>query len=316
MTTERTVERPDGVTLVVDEAGPEDGPVVVLAHGFPELAYSWRHQVPVLAEAGFHVLAPDQRGYGRSSRPEPIEDYDIVHLTDDLIALLDETGQEKGVFVGHDWGAMVVWNLALRHPDRCAGVAAMSVPFMRRGSHRPTDAMRHLFGDRFFYMLYFQEPGVADADLDASPERTVRGMLLGLSASGEGMVAADDRGFVDRLPQVDGVPDWITEAEVAHYVEAFERTGFTGGLNWYRNLDRNWELNEPYHGAHVAVPATLIGGATDPVLALTPPSTQDGWLDDDRGTTIVADVGHWVQQEAPAEVNQALLTFLDGLTPW
>lgn len=313
------MSRPDGVDLVVDDAGPDDGPLVVLAHGFPELAYSWRHQVPVLADAGYRVLAPDQRGYGRSSRPEEVEAYDTVHLTDDLIALLDDLGREKAVFVGHDWGSMAVWNLALRHPDRCAGVVGMSVPFMPRGGRPPIEAMRHVFQGQFFYMVYFQEPGVADADLGADPERTMRGMLLGLSVpdapGAPGFLDDDGRGFVDRLPVVDEVPDWITEAELDHYVETFRRTGFTGGLSWYRNLDRNWELNEPYADAHVTVPAALIGGAADPVLMLTPPSTQDGWLDDDRGVTIVPGAGHWVQQEAPDEVNAALLAFLGDVAP-
>lgn len=313
MTTTRTVRRPDGVELVVDEAGPSDGPAVVLAHGFPELAYSWRHQVPALAEAGFHVLAPDQRGYGRSSRPEPVDAYDIVRLTDDLVAVLDETGQEQGTFVGHDWGAMVVWALALRYPERCRGVAALSVPFMRRSRNLPTEAMRKRFAGMFFYMLFFQEPGVADADLGADVDRTMRSMLAGLDGGGADAFADDERGFVERLPVPTELPAWIGEPEVRHYVETFTRSGFTGGLNWYRNQDRNWTLMEPHHDQHVVVPATLIGGAADPVLAITPPSVQDGWLDDDRGVTVIPAVGHWVQQEAPAEVNAALLEFLSGL---
>ncbi len=319
---ERTIARPDGVEIAVTEAGPSDGAPVILAHGFPELAWSWRHQIPVLADAGHHVLAPDQRGYGRSSRPDDVAAYDIAHLTDDLVALLDETGHERGVFVGHDWGSMVVWSLALRHPERVAGVVGMSVPFVPRGEHPPTATFRHLLGDAFFYMLYFQEPGVADADLGADPERTMRGMLLGLSPGGRevadptAMFANDGRGFVDRLPVVEGVPEWITDDEVGHYVEEFRRTGFTGGINWYRNLDRNWELMEPFAGARVEAPATFIGGAQDPVLMMTPPSIADGWLLDDRGTTIVDGAGHWVQQEKPAEVNAALLAFLEGLDAW
>jgi len=318
----RVVRRPDGVELHVDEAGPEDGPLVVLAHGFPELAYSWRHQVPVLAEAGYHVLAPDQRGYGRSTQPEAVEAYDIVHLTDDLVALIDDAGAERAAVVGHDWGAIVAWSTALRHPDRLAAVAALSVPFVPRREHPPTSAMRHLFGDGFFYMLYFQEPGVADADLVADPERTMRGMLLGLSPAGqEGvdlttMAAGDGRGFVERLPVVDELPDWITEDEVQHYVAEFRRTGFTGGLAWYRNLDRNWELMEPHAGERIRPPARLVAGALDPVLLMTPPSVQDGWLADDRGTVIVPGAGHWVQQETPDEVNAALLDLLTGLDPW
>ena len=318
---ERTVSV-NGIDLHITEDGPESGSPVILCHGFPELGYSWRHQMPALAEAGYHVVAPDQRGYGGSSRPEAVEDYDIVHLTDDLLGLLDHLGHERAVFVGHDWGSMVVWNLALRAPERVAGVVGMSVPFIPRGEERPpTEAMRFVFQDAFFYILYFQEPGVADADLDASPERTMRGMLLGLSP-GEAevtdpgaMFANDGRGFVDRLPQVADLPSWITQAELAHYVESFERTGFTGGLNWYRNMDRNWELTPEHTGAKVTVPAKFIGGATDPVLMMTPPSVQDGWLADDRGTVIIEGAGHWVQQEKPAETNAALLDFLGGLEP-
>lgn len=318
----RVVTRPDGVELHVDEAGPNDGPLVVLAHGFPELAYSWRHQVPALAAAGYHVLAPDQRGYGRSTQPAAVEAYDIEHLTDDLVALIDDAGAERAAIVGHDWGSMVVWGTAQRHAERVAGVVGMSVPFVPRGDHAPTSAMRHVLGDAFFYMLYFQEPGVADADLAADPDRTMRGMLLGLSpaaaatADPTAMFANDGRGFVERLPQVDGLPDWITEDEVQHYVSEFRRTGFTGGISWYRNLDRNWELMELHGGQKVQPPARFVGGALDPVLVMTPPSTQDGWLADDRGTVIVPGAGHWVQQEKPAEVNCALLEFLEGLDPF
>jgi len=320
--TERTVARPDGVEIHVTEAGPADGPPVILAHGFPELSYSWRHQIPVLADAGYHVLAPDQRGYGRSSQPAEVEVYDIVHLTDDLVALIDDVGRDTAAIVGHDWGSMVVWGLAQRAPERVAGVVGMSVPFIPRGDHPPTAAMRHLLGDAFFYMLYFQEPGVADADLAADPERTLRGMLLGLTPAAQAtadptaMFANDGRGFVERLPVVTEVPGWITEAEIAHYVDEFRRTGFTGGISWYRNLDRNWELMEPHAGQKVRPPARFVGGALDPVLMMTPPSTQDGWLADDRGTVIVPDAGHWVQQEKPTEVNRTLLDFLAGLTSW
>jgi pimeloyl-ACP methyl ester carboxylesterase len=306
----------NGVELRVAEQG--EGPLVIFAHGFPELAYSWRHQLPDLADAGYHAVAPDQRGYGGSTRPEAVEDFDILHLTGDLIALLDELGEEQAVFVGHDWGAMVVWQLAQLHPERVAGVVGMSVPFLPRGARPPVQLMRQAFADNFFYIVYFQEPGVADADLARDPATTMRRMLAGLSANpGEqglaGLAAPDGAGFVDRLPEPASLPDWLTQEELDHYVAEFTRTGFTGGINWYRNFDRNWEVTPQLAGAKVAVPSLFIGGALDPVLVMTPPRIMDGWLEDHRGTVIVEGAGHWVQQEKPAEVNEALLAFLRGL---
>jgi pimeloyl-ACP methyl ester carboxylesterase len=312
---DRTVAT-NGVELhVVDEG---EGFPVVLAHGFPELAFSWRHQIPALARAGCRVLAPDQRGYGRSGRPEAVEDYDIVALTGDLVGLLDDIGEERAVFVGHDWGAIVVWQLALLHPERVAGVVGMSVPFIPRGPVPPVQAMRAAFGDQFFYILYFQEPGVADADLGRDPATTMRRMLAGLAAADdgprlEGLAAPDGRGLVDRLPEPEGLPHWLSQAELDVYVEAFRRTGFTGGLNWYRNLDRNWELTAHLAGAKVGAPSLFVAGRQDPVLAMTPPSIMEGWLTDHRGDVIVEGAGHWVQQEKPAEVNAALVRFVESI---
>ncbi len=311
---ERTVATRDGLELHVVDAG--SGFPVVLAHGFPELGYSWRHQIPALTAAGCRVLAPDQRGYGRSSRPEAIEAYDIEHLTSDLLALLDDIGEERAVFVGHDWGAMVVWNLALLAPGRVAGVVGMSVPFVPRGPMPPTQIFRQVVGDSFFYMLYFQEPGVADADLGRDPATTMRRMLGGLataSADPDAVASAmtgDDRGFVERLPEPDRLPEWLRQDELDHYVSEFTRTGFTGGINWYRNLDRNWALTERLADAKVTMPSLFVAGALDPVLVMMPPAVMDGWLDDHRGTVIVDGAGHWVQQEKPAEVNEALIDFV------
>src|ERR1700694_1903273 len=179
---ERVVDT-NGVALRTLEAGDRGTPLVLLCHGFPELAYSWRHQIPVLAGAGYHVLAPEQRGCGGSSRPDAIEDYDIAPLSGDVIGLLDDVGAERAVFVGHDWGATVVWNTGLLHPDRVAAVVGMSVPAVPRPQVPPTQAFRKIFGDNFFYMLYFQQPGVADADLGGDPARTLRRMMCGIRAS-------------------------------------------------------------------------------------------------------------------------------------
>jgi pimeloyl-ACP methyl ester carboxylesterase len=308
----------NGIELHVVEAG--EGFPVVLAHGFPELSYSWRHQIPALADAGYKVIAPDQRGYGQSDQPEAITDYDIHHLTDDLLGLLDEAGHERAVFVGHDWGSMVVWQMALLHPERVAGVVGMSVPFLPRGPMPPVQLMRQVFGDSFFYILYFQEPGVADAELAKDPGETMKRMLAGLTKpkDGEtvdlaGLAAPDGRGFVDRMPEVAELPGWLSQEELDHYVTEFTRTGFTGGINWYRNFDRNWETTEHIAGAKVTMPAAFITGADDPVGIMSPAGIMDGWLEDDRGTTTIPGAGHWVQQEAPAEVNAALVSFLSSL---
>jgi pimeloyl-ACP methyl ester carboxylesterase len=304
----------NGVELRVTEAG--DGPLVVLAHGFPELAYSWRHQVPALAAAGYHVVAPDQRGYGGSSRPDAIDEYDIHHLTADLIGLLDHYGEDRAVFVGHDWGSMVVTHEALLHGERCRGVVNMSVPFLPRGPVAPITAMRNALGDAFFYILYFQEPGVADADLDRDTARTMR-RLMASATLRDGVVpdpslfANDGRGFVDRLPEPEGLPDWLPPDELDHYIAEFTRTGFTGGINWYRNFDRNWETTPELDGAKCEAPSLFIGGALDPVLMMTPPSAGHDALTDHRGDVVVDGAGHWVQQEKPAPVNAALIDFLD-----
>ncbi len=200
---ERTVAT-NGVELHVFEAGT--GTPVVLAHGFPELAYSWRHQLPALAAAGCRVIAPDQRGYGRSSRPDAVDEYDIEHLTGDLVGLLDELGEERAIFVGHDWGSMVVSNMALLAPDRVSAIVNMSVPFLPRAPMPPVEMMRAAFADAFFYIVYFQEPGVADANLAADTATTMRRMLCGVSLK-EGVTpdpanfANDGRGFVERMPE-------------------------------------------------------------------------------------------------------------------
>jgi pimeloyl-ACP methyl ester carboxylesterase len=315
--TERFVDT-NGVRLRVIEAGDRGAPVVLLAHGFPELAYSWRHQIPALAEAGYHVIAADQRGYGGSSRPEAIEAYSVHELTADLVGLLDDVGAERAVWVGHDWGAIVVWNAPLLHPDRVAAVAALSVPVVPRSQVPPTQAFRKTFGEAFFYMLYFQEPGVADAELDADPARTLRRMLGGLRTSGDQaaairMIAPGPEGFIERLPEPDALPDWISQDELDFYVGEFARTGFTGGLNWYRNLDRNWETTANVADAKIAVPSLFIGGTADPVLAFTRADRAAEVITGPYRQVLLDDAGHWLQQERPDEVNANLLDFVGGL---
>jgi len=257
---------------------------------------------------------PDQRGYGGSSRPAAIEDYDIIALTGDLMGILDDVGADRAVVVGHDWGSMVAWQTALLHPDRVAGVVGMSVPLLPRGEMPPVAAMRLAFAENFFYIVYFQEPGPADAELGADAGRTMRRLLAGMTGTPDpNAFALDGRGFVERMPEPDGLPDWLTQEELDHYIETFERTGFTGGLNWYRNFDRNWERTPQLAGAKVTMPSLFIGGSADPVLIMTPPSVGAAFLTDHRGDVIIDDAGHWVQQEAPEPVNAALIGFLDEL---
>lgn len=315
--TERAIAT-NGVQLHTLEAGEPGAPVVLLAHGFPELAYSWRHQIPALAAAGYHVLAPDQRGYGRTTRPTDIAAYNIAELSADLIGLLDDVGADKAVFIGHDWGSPVVWSSAQLHPDRVAAVVGMSVPPVPRSQIPPTKAFRAIFGDNFFYMLYFQEPGPADVELGGDPRRTITRMLNGLTRSDDPaaalrMIKPGPAGFIDRLPEADVLPDWITASEVDHYVAEFTRTGFTGGLNWYRNLDRNWELMADPPATTIAVPAMFIGGTADPVLSFMRTDRAPEVVTGRYREVLIEDAGHWLQQEKPEQVNELLLDFLSSL---
>lgn len=293
----------NGIELNVVEEG--DGPVVVLCHGFPELAFSWRRQVPALAAAGYRVLAPDMRGYGRSSSPPAIEDYDIFALCGDLCGLLDAYDERSAVFVGHDWGAIVVWQLAILHPERVAAVAGMSVPFLPRAPVPPVELMRSVQGEDF-YIVRFQQPGVADAEL-AQDVRRALSLMLTRATSRTAEFWAEEEGSVPQLPA------WISEEEFAVYVEAFERTGFTGGLNWYRNFDRNWELTESVADRRVEQPAMFLTGELDVVRQFTSTEGMTDWVTDLRSSTVVPGAGHWVQQEAPEVVNAALLGFLGEL---
>jgi pimeloyl-ACP methyl ester carboxylesterase len=305
----------NGVRLRVFQAGPADGPVVVLAHGFPELAFSWRHQIPALAAAGYRVLAPDQRGYGGSSRPEPVEDYDISALTGDLVALLDAAGAERGAIVGHDWGAVVAWSTALLHPDRVAAVAGLSVPPVPRPLAPPTEAFRRIFGDNFFYILYFQQPGPADAEMDADPRRAMRRMLGGMRSDRDGaaavpMLAPGPEGFIERLAEPDPLPDWLTEDDLDYYATEFARTGFTGALNWYRNFDRNWHIMGPPTAQTITVPALFVGGTCDPVLNFTKIDRAREVATGPYREVMLDGAGHWIQQERPADINDELSRFL------
>jgi pimeloyl-ACP methyl ester carboxylesterase len=294
---ERQVQVGDGIELHVLEEG--SGPLIVLCHGFPELAFSWRHQIPALARAGYRVVAPDMRGFGQSSAPAQVDAYDVVSLCRDMTGLLDALGEESAIFVGHDWGGSLVWSLAVLEPERVRAVAGLSVPFVPRAPAAPIPIMRRHLGEDF-YIVWFQQPGLADEALARDVRRT-----LTTSRQWTAQWAEDER-----EPKL---APWLSEDELAVYVHAFERTGFTGGLNWYRNIDRNWELTESVADRHVEQPAFFLTGELDPVRRFMPAEAMQGWVDDLRAQIVVPDAGHWVQQQAPEQVNAALLEFLGGL---
>jgi pimeloyl-ACP methyl ester carboxylesterase len=312
----------NGIRMHIAEAG--EGPVVVLCHGFPESWYSWRDQLEALAKAGFHVVAPDLRGYGQTDRPEAIDQYTLLHLVGDVVGLLDALGAPTAVAAGHDWGAPVAWHAALFRPDRFRAVIGLSVPFRPRGSTRPTTVMPQS-KDAIFYQLYFQEPGVAEAELERDTRATIRRLMF--AASGDSQRTIEASGGVGMVPRDGGLlsldeppvtfPGWLTGADIDFYAAEFKRTGMRGALNWYRNIDRNWELLAPWTGAKVTVPALYVAGDRDLVVRfpgmdrLLP--ALKVYVPNLRQTLLLPGCDHWTQQERPNEVNAAMLEFLKTL---
>src|SRR4051794_32893389 len=262
----------NGIEMHVAEQG--SGPPVVLLHGFPELWYSWRHQLPALAQAGYRAIAPDLRGFGGTTAPDDVEAYDVVHLTGDVVALLDALGLERAIVVGHDWGSDLAWKTALMHPERVPAVAGMSVPFAPRAPAPPIEIFRQHIGEQF-YMVWFQQPGVADEALG----RDVRRTLTATEVWGAE--------WAERSDEQPRRPSFLTEDDLDYYAAEFERTGFTGGLNWYRNIDRNWALLEPYAERRIEQPALFVTGSRDPVRQFMPDAVMDGWLTDLRERVVL-----------------------------
>ena len=310
----------NGIRMHVAEQGT--GPPVVLLHGFPELWYSWRHQLRALADAGYRAVAPDQRGYGGTDRSAEPEKYTQLHLVGNVVGLLDALGEEQAAVVGHDWGAPVAWNTALLRPDRVRGVVGLSVPYVPRGPVSLLTAVRAVLGEGF-YMAYFQRPGVADAELARDARASLRRLLY--SASGDAPQGAEPRqpvvpaggGLLDILAEPAALPGWLTEADLDVYAAEFERTGFTGGLNWYRTIDLSWELMAPWQGARVMPPALYVAGDRD--LVVNFPGMGEliaglrAFVRNLTGTVMLPSCGHWTQQERPEAVNAALLGYVEGL---
>ena len=317
----------NGISLNVVEQG--QGPLVLLCHGFPEISYSWRRQINSLAEAGFHVVAPDMRGYGKSDRPEAIDQYTIFHLVGDLVGLLDGLEAPTAVIIGHDWGATIAWQAARLRPDRFRAIVSLSVPFRPRSPAHPTSLMPRT-AEAQFYQLYFQETGVAEAEFEKDPRLTMQAMLYG--GSGEGVAAiravAASSGRtpgVGMVPRAGGwlpssappLPSWLSEADLGVYAEEFARSGFRGPLNYYRNIDRNWELMAAFDGMKVTVPALYIAGDHDIVVAS--PAAAEQITNMKQVVPLLRDIqmlprcGHWTQHERSAEVSAAIIEFLRSL---
>jgi pimeloyl-ACP methyl ester carboxylesterase len=298
------------------------GPLVILCHGFPELWYSWRHQLPALAAAGYHAVAPDQRGYGETSKPEPIDAYNILDLAGDIVGLVQALGETQAAVVGHDFGAFVAWHCCLLRPDIFRAVTLLSVPYVQRpwNSPRPTEAMKRMAGEQQFYQLYFQQPGKAEAELEAD----VRSALLAALYSASGDPPPDKRWrflfgktekLLDSLYVPEALPAWLTEHDLDVYTRAFQKTGFRGGINWYRNIDRNWERTAFLTDAKVAQPALFVAGEVDGVITMRRAAFDalEQTMPQLRKKVLLSGAGHWIQQERPAEVNQLLIEFLSSL---
>jgi pimeloyl-ACP methyl ester carboxylesterase len=311
MPSSRTISA-NGIEIFLLEQG--EGPLVLLCHGWPELSYSWRHQIPALAAAGFRVAAPDMRGFGRTSAPAEINAYSIFDHVGDMVALVAALGEKQAVIVGHDWGAPVAWHAAMFRPDVFTAVAGLSVPPPLRGRGRPLESLRDV-GIRNFYWQYFQAPGVAERELERDVDLTMRTVLgRGFSDPEASLFIADGQGFLGDVSAITPLPDWLSETELSYFSEIYRKTGFRGGLNWYRNIDRNWELTAPWQSALIAQPSLFIAGSNDAVVTgLMGGKRVAGMervLPNLRQKLIIDGAGHWIQQERPAEVNAALIGFL------
>jgi pimeloyl-ACP methyl ester carboxylesterase len=302
-----------------------EGPVVLLVHGFPESWYSWRHQIPALAAAGYRVVAIHVRGYGRSSNPLEVEAYSMLQHVSDNLGVLEALGVERCAVIGHDWGSPIAANSALLRPDVFAAVALLSVPYNPPGGRRPTDAFAEMgaaFGEEF-YISYFQEPGRAEREAELDVRSWLRGFYV--AASGDAVPRADGKNIAfvahggtirERFPVAGELPEWLREEDMDFYAALFEHTGFRGALNRYRNVDRDWLDLQPWRNRPIEVPALFIGGEKDgpTIWGARAIERHPDTMPNIRGSHIIPGCGHWVQQERPKETNELLLEWLSGLS--
>ena len=305
----------NGIELNIAEQG--EGPLVLMCHGFPESWYSWRHQFQVLADAGYHAVAADMRGYGDSDKPHAANAYNQVEVVKDIIGLIPALGYESAIVLGHDWGGPTAWSCALNYPDKVSAVGVLSVPFSPRAEAPPLDTLKVIFKDQFFYQLYFQAEGVAEAELEADVRTALRKFYHMASAQMQvGLLQPKpaDADLLSDLPDPEQMGPWLNNAELDFYVEEFVNSGFRGPLNYYRNHNLTWQLTQ---GAPVEIqqPAMFVAGDKDGVIVMAAQALKSmpRHVKDLRINALIPNVGHWTQQEAPAEVNKYLLEFLQGL---
>ena len=302
----------NGIRMHVAEAG--EGFPVVFCHGFPELWYSWRHQLQALSEAGFRAIAPDMRGYGETQAPPDPEQYRMSVLVEDIRGLLDELDIEKAAIVGHDWGGALIWRFGLAHPERASKLVGLNTPYAPAGPVSPIEAMRQQFGhDRGFYWLYFQEPGVAEAELQADIWGNLSKIFHDASRAQDlwtfATVGGDGSGVLANVPRG---TTFLDAEELGVYVRAFERTGFRGGLNWYRAMNLTWQEEKDREDWTIRVPAMMVTAEKDMILRPDMAEPMRQWIPDLR-IEHIKDCAHWTQQEKPDEVNRLLLDFLGDL---
>ena len=312
MISQRRVQT-NGIQLNIAEAG--EGKLVLLLHGFPESWYSWRHQLKPLAEAGYHVVAPDMRGYGQSDKPTEITRYNQVEIIGDVIGLISALGHKEAIVIGHDWGAPTAWGAAADFPEKVKAVGALSVPFSPRADDPPLERMKKMFKDRFFYQLYFQEPGVAEAELERDVRIFLRKFLYWASGDVSGSLApqrSPDSDLLSDLTDPQAFPAWLTEADLDFYTAEFERNGFGAPLNYYRNHNLTWELTRN-RVDQIKQPALFVAGEKDPVIMLGKLALENmaTHVTDIRINELIPDIGHWTQQEAPEPVTRSILRFLE-----
>lgn len=317
----------NGIEIHYVEQG--QGPLVVFCHGFPESWYSWRHQLPALARAGYRAVALDMRGYGGTSKPKPISAYTISHMVGDVVGTVQALGEQQAVIVGHDWGAPVAWFGALMRPDMFRAAAVLSVPYTPPLALSPevklTDMMRQRAGeDREYYRVYFQEPGVAERELEADVHRTMLSMLYGVSGDyvkdGVAPVLSDGhfprgKGFLDTVSLPRKLPAWLSEADLAFFVKELSASGFRGGLNWYRNIDALPGILSPFLGRTIEQPTLYLYGDLDLIAGNTPEAIAalPQLLPNLKKIVKLEGAGHWLQQERAQDVNRELLAFLEAL---